>query len=501
MSSLAVIKTRANVGIDAPQVLVEVHITNGLPALAIVGLPETAVRESKERVRSALINSGFEFPCRRLTINLAPADLPKEGGRFDLAIAIGILAASNQITSEKLANIEFLGELALTGELRAVIGVLPAAVQVGKIQHHLIIPKDNANEAVLAKQTKTFIADHLKMVCDHLQGELILQECQSQDFPSITLTNLLDFKDVVGQKQAKRAMEIAAAGGHHLLMQGPPGGGKTMLANRLSSILPRLSEQAQLEVAAVCSLLPENQGYTLDRPFRSPHHTISQVGLVGGGSTPRPGEISLAHHGVLFLDELPEFDRRVLEVLRQPMESGEIWISRAKQKVKFPASFQLIAAMNPCPCGYYNDNSGRCHCSMDKIKRYQQRISGPLLDRIDMHLILQKTKLNDMKKTTEKIESSQCIRHRVEIASQRQLERTNKLNVQLVSDEIEKHCALSVDDANLLWKAVDKYQLSFRGYHRILRVARTIADLAMSDSIETSHLSEALSYRQTTVRI
>lgn len=492
--SLAIVHTRARLGLDAPAVSVEVHISNGLPGLAIVGLPATAVRESKDRVRSAILNSRFEFPQRRITINLAPADLPKDGGRFDLPIALGILAASGQLPKEVLAGHEFLGELALTGELRPVTGVLPASLAARAAGRALVVAAANAGDAARPQGAEVYAADHLLTVCGHLlkQSHLPLATPPPASAPSALLP---DLADVRGQLSARRALEVAAAGGHSLLMIGPPGTGKTMLASRLPSILPPLAEAEALEVAAIRSLA--SQGHLASgeqRPFRAPHHTASAVALVGGGSQPRPGEITLAHRGVLFLDELPEYDRRVLEVLREPLESGEVMISRAAQQLTFPAAFQLVAAMNPCPCGHQGDGTERCRCTPDQIARYRQRLSGPLLDRIDLHVEVAAVGSVELARA-QPGETSASVRGRVLAARQRQLVRQGKTNHLLLPGELGQWAALSPPDTALLEKAMVKLRLSARAYHRILKVARTIADLAGAEPIGTAHLTEALSYR------
>ena len=490
--SFAQVYTRSVVGLNAPSVMVEVHLSQGLPAVTMVGLPEAAVRESKDRVRSAIINSGFQFPNRRLTINLAPADLPKDGARLDLPIAIGILAASGQIDETVLAQYEFIGELALNGDIRGIAGALAVSRALKADQRTLIVPKDNADEAVKVDGVKVLQADTLKAVCQHLMNEQQLSQAEHK--ASYQSANYqLDLADVKGQHQARRALEIAAAGGHSLLFCGSPGTGKTLMASRLPTILPPLNDHEALEVASIYSIANSDYDYGT-RPFRQVHHTTSAVALVGGGSSPKPGEITLANRGVLFLDEIPEFDRKVLEVLRQPIENKEIVISRANSQVRFPANFQLVAAMNPCPCGYYGDKSGRCQCRPEQIKRYQEKLSGPLLDRIDLHITVPALPASDLQ-SAQRGESSAVVRERVIQAYQRQQARQGKANNELSPSELDQFAPLGDAESRILAMAQSRLNLSARGYHRVLRVARTIADLAGSEAIQTPHLTEALSYR------
>jgi len=493
--NLALVHSRARTGVRAPAVRVEVHLAGGVPRMSIVGLPEAAVREAKDRVRAAIQCAQYEFPSRVITVNLAPADLPKDGGRFDLPIALGILAASGQIPLDALDRYEFLGELGLTGELRAVDGVLPAALATAQAGRKLIVPAGNGPEAALASQVEACTARTLLEVCAMLDGRKSLPEAAA--LPTVRGQGA-DLSDVRGQAHARRALEIAAAGGHHLLLIGPPGCGKTLLASRLPGLLPEASEEEALETAAIASV----SGRGLDpsrwreRAFRSPHHTASAVALVGGGAEPRPGEISLAHHGVLFLDELPEWDRRALEVLREPLESGVVTVSRAARSSEFPASFQLVAAMNPCPCGWAGDSSGRCRCGADAVRRYRARISGPLLDRIDLHVDVPRLPPAELRPDAPDGETSAEVRSRVLQARALQHSRAGKPNARLSQSETMATCRLSDRDHALLERAVDTLQLSARSIHRILRVARTIADLADRPHIVTAHLTEAIGYRR-----
>lgn len=495
--SLAIAYTRAQVGIDAPLVTVEVHLSGGLPSFSIVGLPETAVKESRERVRSALINSGYDFPQRRITVNLAPADLPKDGGRYDLAVAVGILAASGQLPTEALQTVELIGELALSGELRPVFGVLPVALACREINRHLLLPTANAKDALLATGLPVLPALHLLDVCAHLKSETLIPPAQRSPDDWGAGPIYPDLNDVKGQLQAKRALEIAAAGSHNLLLVGPPGSGKSMLANRLPGLLPEMTDSERLQVAAIHSIAQTSSSGELlcQRPFRAPHHTASSVALMGGGGNPKPGEISLAHQGVLFLDELPEFSRKVLEVLREPIESGEILISRAARQSVFPARFQLVTAMNPCPCGYYADGTERCRCSPDQVRRYQSKVSGPLLDRIDLQLSVPALSQKELMGFPDAAEGSHQVRERIVVARKKQLKRQNQPNQLLAGRELEELCSIDESDKEMLAQALEKLQLSARAYHRILRVSRTIADLSGAEQVTRQHLLEALSYR------
>ena len=502
--SLAVVYTRAKLGINAPLVSIEVHLSNGLPSFHMVGLPETAVKESKDRVRSAIINAHFDFPARRITVNLAPAELPKEGSRFDIAIAIAILAASEQIPREQLEDYEFIGELALSGEIRPVDAVLPAALGCASRKKQLIIGSDNAREASLVDELAILPAKHLLEISAHLHQRQLLQPLAKTLFsqptanPKSPKKPSTELNEVIGQQHAKRALEISATGGHNLLFYGPPGTGKTMLASRLPGILPALTNQQALEVAAIYSVAGKGMRAEINsRPFRAPHHTASAAALVGGGSNARPGEISLAHQGVLFLDELPEFSRKVLEVLREPMESGEIMISRVAAQSRYPANFQLIAAMNPCPCGFLG--SQRCSCTPDQINRYRSKISGPLLDRIDLQVQVSKIENRELlnQRTQVKGESNQQIQQRISAARERQINRQGKINNQLSSLELKTICPLNSEQQTLMDSAINRFALSTRGFYRVLRVARSIADLESRETVATEDYQEALSYRIT----
>ena len=489
--------TRAQQGIDAPVVSVEVHIANGLPAFSIVGLPEAAVRESRDRVRSAIVNSGFEFPARRITVNLAPADLPKEGGRYDLAIALGILASSRQLSSARLQQYEYYGELALSGEMRGVDALIPALIQARQGGLRVLLPSANEHEATFITGLETHLATSLAEVCQFFNGGEALTVASARP-AAPPVSHPLDISDVIGQAQAKRALEVAAAGNHHLLMMGPPGTGKSMLAQRLNTLLPELDEDEALETLSIHSI--SNNG-DIDyrqwriRPFRAPHHTVSGVALVGGGSQPRPGEISLAHNGVLFLDELTEFERKTLEVLREPLETGRVNISRAARQASYPAAFQLVAAMNPCPGGC--ESIQACQCSPEQLTRYRNRLSAPLLDRIDIQIELPRlSKRELLQAESGGRANSASLRQRVIAARQRQLQRQGCLNSRLTNRQLEQHCQLDNPGRTLLTQAIDKLRLSARSYHRLLKLSRSIADLADQERITPDCIGEAIGYRR-----
>ncbi|WP_421356205.1 YifB family Mg chelatase-like AAA ATPase [Pseudocitrobacter faecalis] len=491
--SLSVVYTRAALGVTAPLITVEVHISQGLPGLTMVGLPETTVKEARDRVRSAIINSGYEYPAKKITVNLAPADLPKEGGRYDLPIALALLAASEQLNPQKLGQYEFVGELALTGALRGIPGAISAAIEADKAGRQIVVAEDDAAQVGLLGGSECYIASHLQEVCAFLEGKHELRTAQPDTTPMPLLCE--DLSDVIGQHQGKRALEVTAAGGHNLLLIGPPGTGKTMLASRLRGLLPPLNDQEALETAAIISL--ENasnvQKQWRQRPFRAPHHSASLTAMVGGGSIPGPGEISLAHNGVLFLDELPEFERRVLDALREPIESGQIHISRTRAKITYPARFQLIAAMNPSPTGHYQGNHNRC--TPEQTLRYLGRLSGPFLDRFDLSLEIPLPPPGILSQARHEEENSHYVQARVIEAQARQYHRQGQLNARLGSSDIRRFCALCDEDALWLEQTLTTLGLSIRAWQRLLKVSRTIADLEGVDTIARHHLQEALSYR------
>lgn len=493
--SLAILHCRAQYGGDAPAVTIEVFLSGGLPAFTIVGMAETAVRESKDRVRGALMSSGFEFPQQRITVSLGPAEMKKSGGRYDLAIALGILACKKHFPKNRLDDVEVYGELSLSGEIRPVAAILPAILRAAAAGRRAIVPKGNELEASLAG-AEIYAATSLAQIAAHLTGKEPVLAAVASDLPKVDPTSN-DLADVRGQQRAKRALEIAAAGGHNLLFIGPPGTGKSMLARRLPGILPTMSNEEALETAAIESVLgmPLVSNGWRQRPFRSPHHTASAAALVGGGPGPRPGEISRAHNGVLFLDELPEFNRRALEVLREPLETGRIAIARAAGQAEYPARFQLIAAMNPCPCGFLGDRLADCRCSNDRVVAYRRKISGPLLDRIDLHVEVLRPSTEVLRAGEADGENSGEVQKRVERAWALQMQRSGVSNARLAGADLDDVCDVDDEGWALLENAAERFNLSARAHQRVLRVARTIGDLAGAKNLRPPHIAEALSLR------